>query len=105
MQQAETNLTLARFAVTKMFTAKQVKSQCKRKKKWATYTVATGHVGYCPWSILTVADRSDDTEDKEPQENISSVAQQQDKEQTDHHSYHQTTAKTQTHTHWELTRI
>lgn len=55
------------------------------------YTVAAGHVG----SVLTITDGSDDTEDKEPQEHISSVAQQQDKEQTDHHGNHQTTARTQ----------
>lgn len=53
-------------------------------------------MGYCLWYILTVANCSNDTKDKEPQEHISSVAQQQDKEQTDHHGYHQTTATTQT---------
>lgn len=68
-------------------------------------TVTTSNVGYCLWYILTIADCSNDTKDKEPQEHISSVAQQQDKEQTDHHGYHQTTATTQTHTNWELTRI
>lgn len=52
---------------------------------------------------LTVADRSDDTEDKKPEEHISSVAQQQDKKQADHHGYHQAATKTQTH--WELSQV
>lgn len=52
---------------------------------------------------LTVADRSDDTEDEKPEEHISSVAQQQDKEQADHHGYHQAAAKTQTR--WELSQV
>lgn len=47
-----------------------------------------------PYFIATVADSSDDAKDDEPEEHISSVAQQQDKEETDHHGYHQATATT-----------
>lgn len=58
------------------------------------YTWATGNVRCCLWCTLTVVERTKDTEDSEPQQHASSVAQQQDKEQTDHHGYHQTTAMT-----------
>ena len=51
--------------------------------------------GYCLKWILTKADHSDDTNDNEPQEHPSSVAQQQDKDQTDHHGNHQTSETTQ----------
>lgn len=58
----------------------------------AEYKKATGNVGD---HILTVTDSSDDAKHNEPQEHTGSVAQQQDEEQTDHHGYHQTTAKAQ----------
>lgn len=60
-------------------------------------------MGNCLWCMLTVTDHSDDAKDNEPEEYISSVAQQQDEDQTDPHSYHQTTATTQTHTYGKLT--
>lgn len=61
--------------------------------------------GNCLWGILTVADRSDHADDNEPQEHASSVAQEQDKDQTDRHGHNQTTATTQTHAYWELTGV
>lgn len=64
---------------------------------------ASGHAADHLRLTLTVADGSDDTEDEKPEEHISGVAQQQDKEQADHHGYHQAAAKTQKH--WELSQV